>query len=166
MSIAASHRRGAAGPRRSAQPGALGVRARVFLRRGTLDRLLAAGGDPRWHPELALRATQVTARAKRHALAESLERAVLDAHRPPRWTCAAPLDRGAVRGAARELRALAACVATTAAPAAQGVVLAGQLLRDPCSPLYAPGDEEALREGARIARQTLGHDTQTGEEKS
>jgi len=158
MSIAASHR--------SARPRALGLRARVFLRRGMLDRLLAAGGDPCWDPELALRATQVTARGRRRALAESIERAVRDAHRPSRWTCAAPLDRRAVRAAAGELRTLAACIADAAAPAAQGISLAGQLLRDPCSPMYAPGDEDALREGARIARQALDYEAGPGEERS
>lgn len=158
MSIAASHR--------SARSWGVGLRARVFLRRGTLDRLLAAGGDPCWHPELALRASQVTARSQRRALAEGINRAVRDAHRPARWTCAAPLDRRAVRAAAGELRALAACVAEAATPAAQGISLAGQLLRDPCSPMYAPGDEDALREGARIARQALGYEADPGEETS
>jgi hypothetical protein len=121
-----------------------------------LDRLLAAGGDPCWYPELALRAAQVTASRRRRALAESLESAVHDAHRPPRWNCAAPLDRRAVRAAAEELRALAARLTEETAPAAQGIVLVERLLRDPGSPLYAPGDEDALREGARIARHALG----------
>jgi hypothetical protein len=131
-----------------------------------LDRLLAAGGDPAWHPELALRAAQVASGGRRRALAKSLERAVRDADRPPRWTCAAPLDRRAVRAAAGELRALAACLAEAAAPAAQGISLAGQLLRDPGSPMYAPGDEDALREGARIARQALGSEADPGDARS
>jgi hypothetical protein len=121
-----------------------------------LDRLLAAGGDPCWDPELALRAAQVTAADRRRALAKSLERAVCDAHRPPRWTCAAPLDRNAVRAAAPALRALAAGLTEATAPAPQGVALVEQLLRDAGSPLYAPGDEDALRECARIAGKALG----------
>jgi hypothetical protein len=128
----------------------------VFIRRGTLDRLLAAGGDPCWDPELALRAAQVTAVGRRRALAKGLERVVRDAHRPPRWTCAAPLDRRAVRAAAPALRALAAGLTEATAPGPQGVALVDQLLRDPGSPLYAPGDEDALRECARIAGQALG----------
>jgi hypothetical protein len=142
------------------------LRARVFLRRGMLDRLLAAGADPSWDLELELRAAQVTAPRKRRALGDSLVRAVRDAHRPPRWTCAAPLDRRAVRTAARELRALAAGLAQEATPAPQGITLAGQLLREPGSPLYAPSDEDALLEGVRIAWQALGHNADPREEKS
>jgi hypothetical protein len=152
MSVAIPHR-SAVGrrPRRAS----VALRARVFLRRGMLDRLLAAGADPTWEPELGLRAAQVAAPRKRRALAQSLGRAVLDAERPPRWSCAAPLDRDAVRAAAPELRALAAGLAQEATPAPQGVTLARQLLQEPGSPLYAPGDETALREGVRIARQAL-----------
>jgi hypothetical protein len=127
----------------------------VFVRRGRLDRLLAAGADPSWDPELGLRARQISAPRRRRALAESLERAVSEAHRPPRWTCAAPLDRRAVRKAAPELSALALDLAAEDAPAAQGVALATQLLRDPDSPLYAPGGGEALRAGASVARMAL-----------
>jgi hypothetical protein len=131
------------------------VRAQVFVRRGMLDRLLAAGGDPGWDQTLTLRAAQVTAARRRRTLADSLGRAVRDAHRNPRWTCAAPIDRNAVRAAAPELCALAAELTENPAPAAQGVALAEQLLRDPGSPLYAPGDEDALRAGAAIAREAL-----------
>jgi hypothetical protein len=122
-----------------------------------LDRLLAAGGDPCWDAELALRAAQVTAAHRRRALAQRLERAISDAHRPPRWTSAAPVDRSAVRAAAPALRELAAGLTEASAPAPQGIALVEQLLRDPGSPLYAPGDEDALRECARIAGQALGY---------
>jgi hypothetical protein len=120
-----------------------------------LDRLLAAGGEPCWDPELALRAAQVTAARRRQALVKGLERVIRDAHRPPRWTCAAPLDRSAVRAAAPLLGALAAGLTEASAPAPQGIALVEQLLRDPGSPLYAPGDEEALSECARIACDAL-----------
>jgi hypothetical protein len=120
-----------------------------------LDRLLAAGSDPCWDPELTLRAAQVTAIERRRALAKGLERVVGDAHRPPRWTCSAPVDRRAVRATAPALRALAASLTEAAAVSPQGIALVEQLLRDPGSPLYAPGDEDALRECARIARQAL-----------
>jgi hypothetical protein len=120
-----------------------------------LDRLLAAGSDPCWDPELTLRAAQLTAAHRRGSLAKSLERAVSDAHRPPRWTCSAPVDRRAVRATAPALRALAASLTEATAVSPQGIALLEQLLRDPASPLYAPGDEEALRECARVARQAL-----------
>ncbi len=119
-----------------------------------LDRMLAAGGEPHWDPELTLRAAQVTSARRRQALAEGFERVIRDAHRPARWTCAAPLDRSAVRAAAPLLGALAAGL-TDARAAPQGIALADQLLRDPGSPLYAPGDEEALSECARIACNAL-----------
>jgi hypothetical protein len=136
--------------RSSGGRGSLALRARVFARRGVLDRLLAAGADPSWDPELALRAAQLTTPRRRRALAESLLRVVRDADRPQRWSCAAPLDRGAVRQAAPALRALAADLCDQAAP--QAISLAEQLLRDPGSPLYAGGDADALRRSVRIAR--------------
>ena len=150
MQVAFAHRsadRGA--PRR----GPFTLRARVLVRRAVLDRLLAAGADPSWDPELALRAAQLTAPRRRRALAKSLIRVARDADRPARWSCAAPLDRGAVRDAAADLRALAADV--RAEPAPQAISLAEQLLRDPASPLYLPGDGDALRRSVRIVRRCL-----------
>ena len=126
------------------------------MRRSVLDRLLAAGADPSWDRELALRAAHLTAPRKRRALEKSVVRAVRDAHGPPRWSCAAPIDRGAVRAVTPELRALAASLSREAAPGPQGVALAEQLLREPGSPLYAPGDEGALRESVRLTREALG----------
>ena len=131
------------------------MRARVFLRRGMLDRLLAAGADPAWDPELGIRAAQIMSVNRRRALAVTLEATVRDAHRPPRWSAAVPLARGAVRAAAYELHLLAGCLAEAAAPAPQGVALAKQLVRDPNSPLFAPGDHHALRAAARIAHRAL-----------
>ena len=131
------------------------LRARVFLHHGTLDSLLAAGADPAWDPELDLRAEQLRRHGTRQALAQGLERALEDAERPPRWTCAAPLDRRAVLAAAPDLRTLAARLTQEAEPAPQGIALTIQLLRDPGSPLYGPGGEDALRFGARLASRTL-----------
>jgi hypothetical protein len=81
---------------------------------------------------------------------------VFEAQRPPRWSCAAPVDRPAVRAATPELLALAGGLEGEAAHAAQGVALAEQLVEDGSSPLFAPGDEELLREIARLARRALG----------
>jgi hypothetical protein len=120
-----------------------------------LDRLLAAGGEPCWDPEFGLRAAQVTSRRHRHHLADSLENAVAEAHRVPHWSCAAPLDRRAVRAAAPALLALAAGLKADPRPAAEGVAVASQLVTDASSPLYAPGDGDALREIAGIARGAL-----------
>jgi hypothetical protein len=133
---------------------ALGHRARVFLRRGMLDRLLAAGADPSWDPDLTLRAAQLTTPRRRKALAESLVRVARDADRPARWSCAAPLERGAVQEAAADLQALAADVRDEPVP--QAICLAEQLLRDPGSPLYVGGDAEALRRSVRVAREAAG----------
>ena len=155
VSFAGAQQRASAGTRPPGAPDALRLRMRVFVRRGTLDRLLAAGMDPAWDPELRLRAAQITAPKTRCALSASLQAAVRDAHRPPRWSAAVPLARGAVLAAADELRLLAGCLAEPTAPAAQGVALAGQIVRDPCSPLYAPGSPEALRAAARIAHRAL-----------
>ena len=160
MQVAIGHR---SADRRSRGRGSLAVRARVFARRGTLDRLLAAGADPSWDPELALRAAQLTAPRRRRALAENLIRVARDAGRPARWSCAVPLDRGAVRQAAPELRALAADLRDQPAP--QAISLVEQLLRDPGSPLYAAGDADALRRSVRIAREALRRPGLSTEEK-
>jgi hypothetical protein len=80
----------------------------------------------------------------------------VEANRPPRWSCGAPLDRRAVRAAAPTLLALVAALAAEAGPAAQGGALAAQLVSDADSPPYAPGDRDALREIAAIARRSLG----------
>jgi hypothetical protein len=127
----------------------------VALRRRSLDRLLAAGGNPSWGADLGLRAQQLTRWRTRHALAQNLEHTIDDAQRPPRWSCAAPLDRPAVRAATPELLALAARLEAEDPPAPEGVALAEQLVVDGSSPLYAPGDERALRESARLARRAL-----------
>ena len=156
MSLGEPHRLLAAWPQRPRPGPSLVVRVRVFLRRRTLDRLLAAGAEPSWDPELRLRAAQVTSWHKCRLLAHSLEDAVSEAHRLPRWSCAAPLDRRAVRAAAPGLLALAAGLEADPRPAAQGVALATQLVTDARSPLYAPGDSDALREIARVARRALG----------
>ena len=155
MSHAVPHRLSAAVSGRSRPRAPLLLRLRVFFRRGTLDRLLAAGGDPSWGPDLALRAAQLTASRKRHALAENLQRTVSEAQRPPRWSCAAPVDRPAVRAATPELLALAARLEAETPHTPQGVALAKQLLVDAGSPLYAPGDADALPEIAGIARRAL-----------
>jgi hypothetical protein len=156
MSITIGHRSAAGGRPGPRARVPIALRVRVFIRRGVLDRLLAAGADPFWDRELALRAEHLTAPRRRRALEKSLLRAVHDAHRPPRWTCAAPIARSAARATTPELRALAASLSQEAAPAPQGVALAEQLLREPGSPLYAPGDEEALRESIRLTRKALG----------
>src|SRR5215207_1955574 len=155
MSDAAAHWTRAAGRDRPGRIASLVLRLRVSVRRRSLDRLLAAGGDPSWGADLALRATQLTAWRTRHALALCLERTIDEVQRPPRWSCAAPLDRPAVRATTAELLALAARLEAQAAPAAEGVALAEQLVGDGSSPLYAPGDERALRESAKLARRAL-----------
>jgi hypothetical protein len=155
VSFARAQERASAGRRPPAEHQALRLRARIFLRRGTLDRLLAAGMDPAWDQQLGIRAAQITAPKRRRAVSASLEASVHEACRPPQWTASVPLARGAVRAAADEICLLAHCLAQPAAPAAQGVALAEQLVRDPSSPLYAPGSPEALRAAARIAHRAL-----------
>jgi hypothetical protein len=155
MSMAARYRLLAGWARRPCAGLSLVASVRVFLRRRTLDRLLAAGGDPSWDPDLGVRAAQITSWRERHLLADSLESAVSETHRPPRWSCAAPLDRRAVRAAAPGLLALAAELEAACPAAAEGVALTKQLVTEAGSPLYAPGDPDALREIARVARSAL-----------
>ncbi len=69
--------------------------ARVWLRRGSLDRSLAAGADPAMSPELAHRARQLTSPRFRAGVAASI-RNLLDAAEEP---------EGSVRDALRQARA-------------------------------------------------------------
>jgi hypothetical protein len=58
--------------------------ARVWLKRGALDRRIARGADPSASPELDRRARQLTSRRTRAGLAAGIRRVVEEAEFPQR----------------------------------------------------------------------------------
>jgi hypothetical protein len=118
---------------------------RVRLRRGTLDRRLAAGADPRTEVDLARRAEQLTTSEARTRIATSIERVIEDAAGPvPVLSPRVPLARGAINACAPRLRAIAGRLRSDHAVPAGGVAQAAMLIRDGSSPLYAVGSSENL----------------------
>ena len=115
-----------------------GLRCR--LRRGELDRELAAGADPQSSECLHRRACELTARSQREELAAAYEQLLADALTPPSFL-RAPVNRSGVRED-RDVRA-------------QGVARARVLLTDAAGPLYAPGGGPRLGDAVRSALASL-----------
>jgi hypothetical protein len=64
--LARTHHRG------TAERPPIWLRGRVWLRRGALDQMLAAGADPNGSPELARRAAELTSFRHRLSLAAAI----------------------------------------------------------------------------------------------
>jgi hypothetical protein len=133
-----------------------GLRGRVFLKRGSLVRRLAAGASPSDSPELARRAQQLSRHRHRRQLASGLER-MIDAaeERPYPHSASVPLRREAILNARAPLLGLAFELRDGAEVSAQGVALVEQLLRDGGSPLYTETPDETLEGAIRRARAAL-----------
>jgi hypothetical protein len=85
------------------------LRGRVWLRRGALDQMLAAGADPNGSPELARRAAELTSFRHRRSLAAAIERAIEAAEHPPHpLSAAVPLERREILATRARLAQLAA----------------------------------------------------------
>ncbi len=112
-----------------------------------LDHRLADGADPRSDRLLGLRAARLLTPVGRATAASGLEAAVASVHKPlTPFSSAVPIRRGAVRGARRELMALAGDLRHMPTVHARGVAIAGRLLTDPESPLYtAQSSDEIVR---------------------
>jgi hypothetical protein len=121
------------------------VRARWAC--GELDRRIAAGDDRDSDRLLSLRAAQLVKPAARATAATGLEGVVATIERPRTpFSAAVPVRRAAVRGARRELMALAGDLRHMSVVQPRGVAMAGRLVTDPCSPLYtAASSDELLR---------------------
>jgi hypothetical protein len=125
---------------------ALGLRARVFASRRSLDEALADGASPVWSPQLALRARQLVSRGSRQHLAASLERLVEEAKRSvaPR-AVAVPLPRREILEAQTSLFSIAARLRDERPVYARGVALLSRLLSDGTGPAYNPHAGGSLR---------------------
>jgi hypothetical protein len=119
--------------------------ARVWLRRGSLDRSLAAGEDPAASPALSRRARQLTSRRRRTGLAASI-RHLLDAaeERPRGFTAAVPIQRHDILRERQLLLQLADDLESPDELRPKGIALVERLLIDGASPVYVNGREGAL----------------------
>jgi hypothetical protein len=124
------------------------VRLKAFTSRLQLDRELAAGADPAERPELACRAQVLSGWRVRHAFASGLERAVMEAIKPPPYArgAAAPVDRDGVLDAQHELLRLANALRAEPPPNPRATATASILLTDGTGPLFNPHPRGTLRE--------------------
>jgi hypothetical protein len=118
---------------------------RVWLRKASLDRSLAAGEDPAASSELSRRARQLTSRRRRAGLAASI-RNLLDAaeERPRGFTVAVPIQRRAILGERQMLLQLAEDLESQDELKPRGIAIVERLLIDGGSPFYVDGPERAL----------------------
>ena len=130
--------------------------ARVWLRRGELDRRLALGADPNTTPELSRRARQLTSGRRRAGLAEGL-RGLIDAAEDPQrgYTAAVPLRRREILSERGFLLDLADDLASDDQVSARGVALIETLLTDGSSPVYSARSEGELHRALTHARAAL-----------
>jgi hypothetical protein len=132
------------------------LRMRVALRRRRLDAALADGADPAVSRELSVRAAQLTGRAEREALADSLDTIITEADRPgPPNLARVPVVRDEVIGARARLIDLELRLREGRCRA-QGVVLVRRLLSDGTGPLYARSARGTLFSAAWRAGEKLG----------
>jgi hypothetical protein len=130
--------------------------ARVWLRRGTLDRRLAHGADPSTTPELSRRARQLTSRRCRNGLAKGIRRLIDAAEEPRRpYSAAAPLQRREILSERTFLLELADELADEDELSPRGIALVDGLLTDGASPIYTPSPNKALHAALTHARATL-----------
>jgi hypothetical protein len=130
--------------------------ARVWLRRGELDRRLARGAHPSDSPMLARRARQLTSRRMRAGLAAGIHNVLDAADEPPRgYSAAVPVQRGEILKERPLLVAVAGDLLSDDDLSPRGIALVEELLRDGSSPLYVSTAEGALHGAVVHARATL-----------
>ncbi len=122
----------------------LRLRLRVARRRTKLDRALAEGASPDADPALELRATQLTARSTRRAIAGTIADLLSAAEEEPPEAFGAVSARPSLRGdeilASRaELRAVVDALEEPHPLSPQAAALAAWLVWDSASPMYAVG---------------------------
>jgi hypothetical protein len=123
------------------------TRLRVRLRRGALDRRLAAGAEPTADADLSRRAEELTEGDARRRVAMVIRRVIAEAVGPPTtFSSKAPLARAAIVACTPRLRAIAGRLESDHVVAARGVAKAAMLIHDGSGPLYSVSTPEvALR---------------------
>jgi hypothetical protein len=130
--------------------------ARVWLRRGALDRRIARGADTHESPQLARRARQLTSRRRRRRLAGGIRNLVHAAEQPVRaLSAAAPLQRREIMRERGFLLQLAIDLESDDELSPRGVALIETLLTDGGSPVYSPLPPGALRDALTHAHAAL-----------
>ena len=135
-------RRTARSPQDTGVPASAALRARVFVRRATLDRALAAGAAYDHSQERALRAGQLTALASRRRLARLLRDEVAAASRRR----AASLDHDDASSWDEALLGVAERLERPGAPSVKAIARVRLLLSDAGGPLHGAGEPSSLRE--------------------
>ena len=124
---------------------------RVRLAALSLDRELAAGGDPTQGAALAARARLLASPRRRRRVADGLRRVLASTHRRAGRSTAAACDRQGVAIARPALEQLERAIRERPVAGPQGLAQAHLLLCDPDSALYLPAHPEQLYEEVRAA---------------
>jgi hypothetical protein len=132
------------------------LRARVRVKRGSLDAQLAEGADPLRDAALALRARQLVSRHTREQFATGLEGLVSRAERPPLpRAVAVPLPRRQILEARTGLLDLASCLRAERPLYARGMALLSWLLTNGSGPVYRAGADGALPDALEAVAEAL-----------
>jgi hypothetical protein len=124
-----------------------------------LDRRLAEGANPDSDRLLKLRGARLLTPAARAKAATGLEGVIASVDRPKTpFSAAVPVRRRAVRGARRELMALAGDLRCMDSVRPRGVAMAVRLITDPGSPLYTATSSDEVVRAVRAAEHWLSAD--------
>jgi hypothetical protein len=137
-----------------------GLRLRVYLTRGRLDRSIAAGHGCEGSEELVLRARQLTDPSNQRKLARNLRRVIdyADKRRPGAAISAVVIDAPSVRRGRWAVAELAEQLERAGAATPRGIVLAQALLSDGVSPLFNRYAERTVASAVRDIREALDGD--------
>jgi hypothetical protein len=137
------------------EPGRL-PRLLARARSGALDRSLIAGRDPAASRQLAARASRLTSRRQRSAIADALERVLQATQESPSRRRVLP-SRSSVLANLPAISGLADLLRAPSPLYAQGVALVSELIADGTGPVFT-GDAGDLARRLREARSALlGH---------
>jgi hypothetical protein len=143
---------------RSASAGApFGLRLKVYVNRGRLDRQLVAGHAHDAAPELTLRARHLTNPRTQRDIARNLRGIVryADREQSRRAISCVVISPPAVRAGRRAICELAEQLERAAPVNPRGIVLARALLTDGNSPLFNPDPERTVAEAIREIQDAL-----------
>ena len=134
-----------------------GLRLKVFVTRGRLDRQIAAGHRCEGTAELALRARQLSDPRTQQELARNLRGIIdyVDRRGSRKVISSVILERAAVRRGRRAILDLAEQLERAAPVNPRGIVLARALVTDGLGPLFNPHSERTVTEVAQEAQDAL-----------